>query len=439
MRVLFLPSSYPPVLGGVQTVVHNLARHLIGQGHEVRVVSNRYPRSLPVRELLDGVPVRRWLFLKPQAGYLRRGRPDLFLGSLYFCPTTLARLIHLMQTFGPEVVNVHYPDVQVPFVLWLHRYFDFRLVVSLHGNEIERWLPGRSHAGSERLAAVHPLRHILLRADAVTACSRHLLKRAILLEPSIARKVHVIYNGVDSKQLKNKTAHAHPQPYVLAYGRLTHQKGFDLLLRAYAQAVKKGSDVDLILAGDGEEREALEALAFRFGLDGRVHFFGRATPDEVVRLLNGCLFVVVPSRQESFGIAALEALAAGKPVLATRVGGLEELLTSFAVSQPAVRRTASVSSNPERKGNEQDSNVEVQETKSKDTSVSDTHHATLLVEPTIEGIASGLNQWFSLHDRFSIGIEPTSQHIRACYSWEKTAGEYEQILSGASDSVRGNC
>ena len=62
MRILLVPSTYHPILGGVQTVAHNLAQNLIKSGHEVQVVTNRYPRSLPAREIIDGIPVRRFDF-----------------------------------------------------------------------------------------------------------------------------------------------------------------------------------------------------------------------------------------------------------------------------------------------------------------------------------------------------------------------------------------
>jgi glycosyltransferase involved in cell wall biosynthesis len=65
-----------------------------------------------------------------------------------------------------------------------------------------------------------------------------------------------------------------------------------------------------------------------------VHFHGKASPEQVIDLLNGCAFVAIPSRVEPFGIVALEALAAGRPVLATRVGGMAEFLEQLLASRP---------------------------------------------------------------------------------------------------------
>src|SRR5690349_20643866 len=171
MRILLIPNTYAPVLGGLQTVTHNLAKHLLKSGHQVQVVTNRYPRTLPAQETLDGIPIHRLLLLAPNINSLRRWRPDLFLASWYFYPQTSRRLRNLMREFRPRVVNVHFPDHQVRFVLALRRQFEFRLVVSLHGHDIERL---RKDA-----AAREPLQSILREADAITACSQHLLDQAI--------------------------------------------------------------------------------------------------------------------------------------------------------------------------------------------------------------------------------------------------------------------
>jgi glycogen(starch) synthase len=219
---------------------------------------------------------------------------------------------------------------------------------------------------------------LLRQSSAVTSCSRHLLNQAAKLEPSVRNKARVVPNGIEPKRFEDKSSYTHPRPYVLAIGRLTHAKGFDLLLEAFSRLNRPECETDLIIAGDGELREALELKARELGLNGKVHFFGEAKPDEIVRLLNGSLFLVVPSRQEAFGLVALEAMAAGKAVLATRVGGLQEF-------------------------------------------VDETHNK--LVEPTIEGLTQGLTQWLdSRADLTSLGTE--NRKVAARYTWTRTAEGY---------------
>jgi glycosyltransferase involved in cell wall biosynthesis len=410
MRILLIPSTYPPVLGGVQTVTHNLAQHLRKTGHRVQVVTNRYPRSLPAREIMDGISVRRLLFLSPSIDTLQRGRPDLFLASFYYYPSSLWRLQNIIRTFRPEIVNVHFPDHQIHFVLALRQRFQFRLIVSLHGHEIEKVASDDSVKDTnapKHSGAAESLRMILREADAVTACSQYLLDKAIQVEPSIAGKGQVIHNGIDPERFINKSVHLHPRPYAFAFGRLTHKKGFDLLLKAFAQsdAVERG--VDLIIAGEGEEENALSLLAQQLGLESRVHFLGRATPTEVVRLLNGALFVVVPSRREPFGIVALEALAAGKPVLATKTGGLEEFLSEFSEDKVRLDQTGF--------------------TKEQRPSFGSTPVVTL-VEPNVEKLTYGLRQMLaSGNDLRHTG----DYHISDKYSWAHVTRTYESVLVGS--------
>jgi glycogen(starch) synthase len=304
---------------------------------------------------------------------------------LYYYPATLRYARRLLGAFRPDVVNVHFPDAQIPFVLRMRRERNFRLIVSLHGHEILRWFEA-THGPCDR--ARQQLVTVLKEADAVTACSRYLLDRAIELEPAVADKGHAIHNGIDLERFADKTPFAHGRPYVLAFGRLTYKKGFDLLLRAFARAASDRPGVDLVVAGDGEERAALETLAGDRDLAGRVLFTGRASPVEVVKLLNGCLLVVVPSRTEPFGIAALEALAAGKPVLATRVGGLPEFLGDGASLETGAR--------------------------------------TMLVEPTVEGLTQGLRRWLALPRELESRREPDRAWL-SCHTWAGVAGKYLEV------------
>lgn len=377
MRVLIVPNSYPPVLGGLQTVAHTLATHLLDQGHHVRVVTNRYPRTLPVAETLEQIHVNRWLFLQPTKEQLRQKRPDLFFASTFYYPYTLLRFHRLMSQYQPDVVNVHFPDAQTPFILSLRRHFQFRLVVSLHGHEIERWQTPPITGN------LRQLRNILLEADVVTACSRYLLDQAIKLMPEIQEKGKVIHNGIDPARFQDRTPYPHPRPYALAYGRLTHRKGFDLLLEAWATTTANDR-MDLLIAGDGEEKEFLISKAQKLGLAGNIHFIGRVLSNQIVQLLNGCRFVVVPSRQESFGIVALEAMAAGKPLVASDVGGLAELVS--------------------------------------DAECASWHRLTA---PTPETLAAAINDVFQNTSKDIIARNPS---LFQDYSWATVSHRYERVL-----------
>jgi glycogen(starch) synthase len=299
----------------------------------------------------------------------------------------LGRLSRLLRTFRPDVVNIHFPDGQIPFLLPLCRRRQFRLITSLHGDEVMRYTGGEGVT----LAPDHlgrGLKALMRESDAVTACSPDLLAAAARLEPSIAAKGVPIYNGIDPKRFADKTPYVHQRPYMLAYGRLTRKKGFDLLVEAFARLGPDGAHADLLLAGDGEERPHLEALAQRLGLADRIFFLGRVGPEDVVRLLNGCLFLAVPSRAEPFGIVALEGLAAGKPVVANRVGGMGQFLAELRAARSGL---------PVR-----------------------------MTEPTVESLACGLRE----PPTTPLGQEaPPGIPLWDDYSWARVAERYERVLA----------
>ena len=111
-------------------------------------------------------------------------------------------------------------------------------------------------------------------------------------------------------------------------GRLVHKKGFDLLIRAFAKISHEFPQFQLLIAGDGEERVTLERLIDELprSVRGRIVLLGFADRAKTIALFCGCEFFVLSSRLEPFGIVVLEAMAAHKAVLATKSGGVIDLM-----------------------------------------------------------------------------------------------------------------
>ena|ERR1041385_6864877 len=388
MRILLFTSSYAPVTGGVQTVVRNLAKQLLSQGHEIRVVTNRYPVDLPARDMIDGVRVDRLLLLRPQLDQLRRRRLDLFAASFYFAASNHWQLNRIVKEFRPQVVNVHFPEHQIDSVLRLRKQIDFRLVVSLHGHDVHQFVNGNGLQNGKRAALLRRLTTLLRSADAVTAVSENLLGEALQIEPAIRTKARVIPNGVEVEHFAAAAAYQHRRPYIFAVGRLVQAKGFDLLIEAFARLKARP---DLIIAGSGEEFAALQQQVRVLGLADSVHFFGQASPDEVAELIAGSLCVVISSRSESFGIVALEGLAAGKPVVATKTGGLEELLKHLLT-------------------------VRIED-KANGFNIT-------LVEPNVAGLTEGLEAM--LTQKTKVSYQPPA--VPEDFGWRAVAARYEALL-----------
>ena len=116
------------------------------------------------------------------------------------------------------------------------------------------------------------------------------------------------------------------RPYIFAAGRLVKEKGFHILLQALPLVLEKYPDLDLLLAGEGEEAEALTTIVDALSLSAHVHFLGPLPNQDVIHWMMECEAVVLPSLEESLGIVCQEAMAAGKAVVATRVGGVPEVV-----------------------------------------------------------------------------------------------------------------
>lgn len=107
---------------------------------------------------------------------------------------------------------------------------------------------------------------------------------------------------------------------------LTYNKGFDLLLKAFAMAFKGNGEVELVIGGDGEERGNLEKLAIDLGIEKQVTFLGELSREQAVMEMQKCDVFVLASRFETFGVVFIEALACGKPIIATKCGGPEMIV-----------------------------------------------------------------------------------------------------------------
>lgn len=107
---------------------------------------------------------------------------------------------------------------------------------------------------------------------------------------------------------------------------LSQQKGIDLLLRAFARAFEADPQTRLVIGGDGEERASLERQACDLGIASHVDFLGHLSREQVLNVMSGSDAVVLSSHYETFGVVLIEALALGKPVVATRCGGPESIV-----------------------------------------------------------------------------------------------------------------
>ncbi|XHR26838.1 MAG: glycosyltransferase family 4 protein [Chthoniobacteraceae bacterium] len=318
MNIAHFASDFYPNLGGVQEFVRQLAREQQATGHRPLIVTNRWPKTLPKFEVYEHLPVHRAVFRVPEPNWWQ-----LAGAAVLYAPTRL-RLLRILMEHEAEVIHIQGVGTNAVYALQASRHLKLPLVATLHGE-----LSGdRSGLFLPSAFARKLLRRVLDTADALTVCSQHMLREVeTFYGRALGERARVIPNGVRNEEFSAALPHAHPRPYLLAIGRHVPEKGFDLLLRAFDIILRSGFvDHDLLIAGTGPEREALEHLAKDLGISDRVCFPGPADRPATARLFAGCSFFVLPSRMEPRGIVSLEAMAAAKAVVATRVGGVPEMI-----------------------------------------------------------------------------------------------------------------
>jgi glycogen(starch) synthase len=301
MRVLFWSETFWPRVGGVENLAAKLLPALQSRGHEFVVVTWENI-ELPDVIHYQGIPVYRFPFFSG-------GR-----GSLEPMMEIRRRVAKLKRDFTPELVHINSYGHSVLFHLNTAGAHRAPALVTLH-----QTLPDEP-VGRDTL-----LGNLLRTADWVTACSASVLTHARRLIPEILPCSSLIYNAIEAPNFDPQPISFDP-PRLLCLGRLVAEKGFDLALSAFATVRDRFPGARLVIAGDGSERERLQQQMIRLELANFVEFAGRVPPETAAHLIDASTLVLIPSRLEGFCLVALEAAWMARPVVATRIGGLPEVV-----------------------------------------------------------------------------------------------------------------
>lgn len=330
LRVLHVVRRYAPLLGGTERLVRDLAHEAHRRGDAVRVVTLRrdvvgvVPGELPARWDDDGVEVIRL----PGTG---NGRL-----AVTFRPDLVGREIR-----DADVVHLH--DLRFGFVLSSLLATGLRRPLLLHTHGLifhTQW------AATLKRLAVRGLFGPLLRlADArIIAGSQPDRAALVELAPYLAARIHAFENAIDLSRLA-ALARSPEQGVVVLLGRVAPSKGIGDALRALAR-VQVPWRLEIAGPIDPGEGDRLRTLAARLGISDRVVLAGPYPDGAEAAYLSRAAVSIFPSRGEGFGLALLEAIAAGVPVVANRIPAHTALLGSalaghlvrFEDSEEAARR-----------------------------------------------------------------------------------------------------
>lgn len=307
MRILFWTGKYWPDIGGTATFATRLLPALQERGHEILVVAAQSHQDHPLQDSYQGIPVKRFPFWDPKT-YQR-------IDHVFSVKKDVA---HLKRKFSPDLIHLSSLNLSHFFHLETASIYQAPVIVTVHGYH------DFNDGGAYHLTSLEE--KVLAAANWVTGVSGTIMENFRKLLPVIRTRSTVIHNGMELPPVLPGPLPFAP-PVLLCIGRLVKEKGIDVALAAFPQILRHFPQTRMMIAGDGPERPSLEQQTRSLGIRESVDFLGWVSPDNVPDLINTATVVVVPSRwEEPFGFVALEAGLMARPVVATRVGGLQEII-----------------------------------------------------------------------------------------------------------------
>lgn len=305
MKIAVLVPFFPPKhLAGTEIATYNIAKNLATRGHKVHVITS-VDEGLSKERIEDGFYIHR----------ISRQKVRFFGVMLFWL-----RIFWLLKKINPDIVHAQSIGMGMPAFL-ARKLLRKPYVVWGRGSEVYLpWLYKK------------PISKLVMRsASAVIALTEDMKRR---MREICNREVSVIPNGIDLDRfqglnpgtLREGLKVNSDEKLILFVGGLKPIKGIEYLIQAMSSIKQSETKAKLLLVGQGEERERLEQLAKSLGLNDYVRFIGEIPNEEVPEYMAASDVFVLPSLSESFGIVNLEAMASGLPIVATRVGGLPEII-----------------------------------------------------------------------------------------------------------------
>ena len=329
--IVHIAPRYPPELGGLETVVQNLARKQHRLGMRVEVLTSGHGMN-KLRQEAEPFPVRR----------LKR----INIAHTPIMPALLPRLFRLDRG---SIIHLHAPRAYVSEIVWIYaRLRRHPYLVHMHGMLIPSGRSGRLLLRAYKPLILGPILRGAASIVVFTDEQRSSISAEFGVDPA---RVAIIPNGVDETFLYAGQRRLHAKPRLLFVGRLVVQKNLLLLLQAL-EGVSEQFETTLV--GDGELATELMAAAADLRLKN-VRFHGRADGAELRELYRDADVFVLPSEREGMPLVLLEALAMGLPIVATDVPGNRDVVVPgksgvlVPLGNPAALRRAllSVTGNPD--------------------------------------------------------------------------------------------
>lgn len=318
MKILQQCIYFPPEVGGLESHCYYLCKELVRLGDDVTMITSRSKPEAKEREVDGGVNIiRTWFPGKSPAGWMAHTMASVLTYMPY---AKKADVLHA-QTFA-----------SAPPAMLAKRLYGKPMVLTLHTSHFLRL--------AKKPAWQPILKSIVSSCDWLLAASTEI--RDVALGLHAHPRAEAVTNGVDTTMFQPVEATLPPAPgvrRVIVPRRLFEKNGVEYFVRALP-LIRKHLPVEALFVGDGPEREKLERLATELGVRDAIQFLGARPNTEMPGLMASADVAILPSLMEATSVAALEAMSCEKPVAASNVGGLPEIIdetvgTLFRPADPA--------------------------------------------------------------------------------------------------------
>jgi N-acetyl-alpha-D-glucosaminyl L-malate synthase BshA len=294
-----------PTYGGSGIVATELGLELANRGHDIHFITYANPIRLD-----PGIPRIHYHEVEVSNYPLFQYPP--------YCLALASRMADVAESYNLDLLHVHYAIPHSISALLARQMMAAKrrlpFITTLHGTDITLVGVDRSYYGITQFS--------IQQSDGITAISENLRQETVKVF-GIENEIRVIHNFVNCEIYQPDPARRNGKTLIHLSNFRPVKRVLDCI-RVFAE-VRKHADVKLLMVGDGPDRGPAEHLAWTLGVSDHVEFLGKQ--NHVERLIPQAHVVLMPSEMESFGLAALEGMACGVPPVATRVGGVPELIT----------------------------------------------------------------------------------------------------------------
>lgn len=304
MKILYWTPKFWPDIGGIQILAKKALPVLKDRGHEILVITSRVGSERPDKDIYREIPIRRFRFWE---SLQKRNLPEMI--------EITEQVTEIVKSFRPGLIHIDFSGYTAYFQQKVAKSCAYPIVISVHGDLTSL------KTGPDTI-----FQNLFQSANWVTTVSSFVLEKTRQLVPDISNRSSTIY-GFSNIPKMEPNALDIEKPCIVGVGRLAEEKGFDLLIESIPLVSNQFPNLKVKIIGNGPERLRLERLVENLDLKDKIEFTGMIDNEDIHTYINSATICVIPSRiQEAFPVVAIEAALMAKPVVASNVGGLPEII-----------------------------------------------------------------------------------------------------------------